>query len=598
MQNDSSRNTLVFIVCAVVILIAYQFFVMEPAARRRQAELKSQTAVAGQTQTPVAGTPSAMVAPQALTRAAAKGASPRVAVDTPALSGSITLRGARIDDLYLKQYSETLAKDSPPVELFRPEGAKNAWFAEFGWTGQNLPGLPTADTVWTVKQGGTVAPGQPVVLTYASPQGLVFTRTISVDERYMFTVADTVANLGAAPVTLAPYASVQRQGLPDTHTKGSQIVHEGALGVFNNELSLKKYKAWKKDKEETHTSTGGWLGITDKYWFAGLIPDQKEKIAAAFRVTPAQGVDIYEASYVGQPHVIPAGRQVSETTRLFAGAKVVPILKDYQAQLGLPRFDSAVDWGMFWFFTRPIFWVLEQFYHLVGNFGVAILLLTVVVKTLFFPLANKSYESITKMKKIQPRTEELKAKYKDDPARLQQETLQLYQKEKINPLMGCLPILIQIPVFYSLYKVLSVTIEMRHAPFFGWIRDLSYRDPTTIWNLFGAIPWNPATAPGIGPLLDGSLHIGVWPIIMGFTMWLQQSMNPPAPDPMQQRIFQIFPLVFTFMLAPFAAGLVIYWTWNNLLSVLQQYFIMRRFKVENPIDTMLARLSAKPGTAG
>jgi YidC/Oxa1 family membrane protein insertase len=595
MQNDNSRNTLVFIVCAVVILIAYQFFVMEPAAQRRQAEMKSQTAVAGQTQTPAAAT--APAAPQRLTRAAAKTASPRVVIDTPALSGSVTLRGARIDDLYLKRYRERLAKDSPPVELFRPEGAQNAWFAEFGWTGQNLAGLPTADTLWTVKEGSTLAPGRPVVLTYASPQGLVFTRTLAVDDRYMFTITDTVANLGAAPVTLAPYSSVQRQGLP-TGLGGNQIVHEGAIGVFNEELSLNKYKGWKKDKEQTFSSTGGWLGITDKYWFAALIPDQQERIAAAFRVTPVQGVDIYETSYVGQAHAIPAGRQVTETTRLFAGAKVVPMLKDYQAQLGLPRFDSAVDWGMFWFFTRPIFWVLEQFYHLVGNFGVAILLLTVVVKLLFFPLANKSYESITKMKKIQPRTEELKVKFKDDPARQQQEMMALYQKEKINPLMGCLPILVQIPVFYALYKVLSVTLEMRHAPFFGWIHDLSSRDPTTMWNLFGAIPWNPATAPMIGGLLDGSLHIGIWPVIMGFTMWLQQAMNPPAPDPIQQRIFQVFPLIFTVMLAPFAAGLVIYWSWNNLLSIMQQYLIMRRFQVDNPIDSLLNRFSGKTGTVG
>jgi YidC/Oxa1 family membrane protein insertase len=594
MQNDSSRNTVLFIVCALVILIAYQFLVMEPAAKRRQAELKSQAPVAGQTQA-VPGSPNVPAMPavtQTLTRAAAKAASPRIAVDTPSLAGSLTLQGARIDDLYLKRYRETQDKNSPPVELLRPEGAQNAWFAEFGWTGQNLPGLPTADTVWTVKEGGTLAPGKPVVLTYNAPSGLVFTRQVSVDERYMFTITDTVANLGAASVTLAPYASVQRQGLP-AGLAANQVVHEGALGVFNQELSLKKYKAWKKAKEETHSSTGGWLGITDKYWLAALIPDQNEKIAAAFRVTPAQGVDIYETSYVGQPHLINPGRQITETTRLFAGAKLAPVLKDYQDTLGLPRFDSAIDWGMFWFFTRPIFWLLEQFFHLVGNFGIAILMLTVAIKLLFFPLANKSYESITKMKKVQPRMEELKAKYKDDPPKLQQEMMQLYQREKINPLSGCLPIVVQIPVFYALYKVLSVTIEMRHAPFFGWIRDLSSRDPTTIFNLFGAIPWDPATAPLIGGFLAGPLHIGIWPIIMGFTMWLQQAMNPPAPDPMQQKIFQLFPLVFTFILAPFAAGLVIYWTWNNLLSIAQQYVIMRRLKVENPIDSLLARFGGK-----
>jgi YidC/Oxa1 family membrane protein insertase len=596
MQNDSSRNTVLFIVCALVILIAYQFLVMEPAAKRRQAEMKSQTAVAGQTQAPAPGAP-AMPATQALTRSAAKAASPRVVVDTPSLSGSLTLKGARIDDLYLKRYRETQDKGAPPVELFRPEGATNAWFAEFGWTGQNLPGLPTADTVWTVKQGGTLAPGQPVVLTYSAPSGLVFTRQVSVDERYMFTITDTVANLGSAAVTLAPYASVQRQGLPEG-IAANQIVHEGALGVFNGDLSLKKYKAWKKAKEETFSSTGGWLGITDKYWLAALIPDQNEKVAAAFRVTSDQGVDIYESNFAGEPRLINPGRQITGTTRLFAGAKVAPMLQAYEAELGVPRLDDAVDWGMFWFFTRPIFWLLEQFFHLVGNFGIAILMLTVVIKLVFFPLANKSYESITKMKKVQPRMEELKAKYKDDAPKLQQEMMQLYQREKINPLSGCLPILIQIPVFYALYKVLSVTIEMRHAPFFGWIRDLSSRDPTTIWTAFGLLPWNPASAPMIGGFLDGPLHIGVWPIIMGFTMWLQQAMNPPAPDPMQQRIFSIFPLVFTFILAPFAAGLVIYWTWNNLLSILQQWVIMRRFKVDNPIDSLLARFSGKPGTVG
>jgi YidC/Oxa1 family membrane protein insertase len=306
-------------------------------------------------------------------------------------------------------------------------------------------------------------------------------------------------------------------------------------------------------------------------------------------------VDIYESSYVGEPTVIPAMHQITETNRLFAGAKVAPVLESYQEALGLPRFDWAVDWGMFWFFTRPIFWTLEQFFHLVGNFGVAILMLTVVIKALFFPLANKSYESITKMKKVQPKVEELKARLKDDPPKMQQEMMQLYQREKINPLSGCLPILIQIPVFYALFKVLSVTIEMRHAPFFGWINDLSARDPTTIWTVFGLIPWNPAAAPMIGSFLDGPLHIGVWPLIMGFSMWLQMAMNPPAPDPMQQKIFQLFPIIFTFILAPFAAGLVIYWTWNNLLSILQQYVIMRRFKVDNPIDSFLARFGVKAG---
>lgn len=592
MQNDSNRNTVIFFVLMAMILFGYQYFVIAPAEKRHQAELKAHPQ-AHQTVSQSASAPAA--AAPVLNRQQALAASPRIPVETPALRGSITTQGGRIDDLFLKGYRETDAKDSPPVELFRPAGVQHAWFAEFGWTGQNLPGLPDANTVWAIKQAGPLTPGHPVVLTYTSPQGLLFTRTVSVDDRYMFTVSDTVANLSAAPVTVAAYGSVQRQGLPEEHTK-SHVVHEGAVGVFDDQLSLKRYDKWKKAGEETHSSTGGWLGITDKYWLGALIPDQQEKIAGLFRVTPAQGVDIYEVSYAGQQHQIAPGKQITVTSRLFAGAKTVPVLKDYEAKLGIPRFDQAVDWGMFWFITRPFFQLLEFFYHLVGNFGIAILMLTVVVKLLFFPLANKSYESITKMKKIQPKVEELKARYKDDPAKQQQEMMQIYQREKINPLMGCLPLVIQIPVFYSLYKVLSVTIEMRQAPFFGWIHDLSSRDPTTMWNLFGLIPWDPSHAPLIGTLLNGGLHIGIWPLIMGFTMWLQQAMNPPAPDPMQQRIFQFFPIVFTFMLAPFAAGLVIYWTWNNLLSIVQQWFIMRRFQVENPIDNLLARFGAKaPG---
>ncbi len=593
MKNEFDRNTILFFVCMAVILFGYYILVLGPADERRQAAAAAAAKDQAQAeQTHPAGAPAPAARPQPMTRAQAAAASPRIPVDTPSLAGSITLRGARIDDLYMKGYRETPDRNSPPVELLRPEGAQHAFFAEFGWTGQNLPGLPDADTVWTLKDGGTLTPDHPVVLTHATEGGLTFTRTIAVDEKFMFTVTDTVANLGEQPITVTPYGSVQRQGLPDD-LGGRQVVHEGAIGVLNGELELEKYKGWKKDKEKTFSSTGGWLGITDKYWLAALVPDQGEKISTAFRVTPSQGVDIYETSYLGQPHVIEPGRQISETNHLFAGAKVAPVLKDYGETLGLPRFDWAVDWGHLWFFTRPIFWVLEQFFHLVGNFGVAILMLTVVVKLLFFPLANKSYESITKMKKVQPKVEEIRSRFKEDPPRMQQEMMKLYQTEKINPLSGCLPILIQIPVFYSLYKVLNVTIEMRHAPFFGWITDLSAKDPTTVLNLFGLIPWNPAATPGIGDFLSQYLHFGIWPLLMGFSMWLQQAMNPPAPDPTQQRIFQMFPIVFTFILAPFAAGLVIYWTWNNTLSILQQYVIMRRFQVENPIDKMLARFGAK-----
>lgn len=588
MPKQDQRNTIIFVVSAVLILILYQVFVLDPAAKRRQAEIARQ-APAAEAAT-ASGAPSLSATRPTLTRSEAAAASPRMAIDTPALSGSLALRGGRIDDLYLKGYRETVARNSPPVELLRPEGAQNAWFAEFGWTGANVPGLPGPDTVWTQTAGQRLAPGQPVSLTYTSPGGLVFTRTVSVDDRFMFTITDSVTNRGAQPVTLAAYGSIQRQGVPKD-VGANTIVHEGAVGWLDDELRLVKYRKWQKEGGPDLASTGGWVGITDKYWLAALVPDQQAKIRGAFRVTKAGATDIFEANFVGAPRTIQPGRVVTETTRFFAGAKTVPVLKDYETKLGVTRFDQAVDWGNFWFFTRPIFAFLEFIYRHVGNFGVAILLLTVAVKAVFFPLANKSYESMSKMKKVQPQVEELRARFKDDPAKQQQEMLALYQREKINPLTGCLPMLVQIPVFYALYKVLTVTIEMRHAPFFGWIHDLSARDPLTVVNLFGLIPWTPASTPLIGGILDTTLHLGPLALLYGLTMWLTTAMSPPAGDPVQQRIFQFMPLIFTFIMAPFAAGLLIYWTWNNVLTIIQQYVIMHRLKVDNPIDSLLSRMT-------
>jgi YidC/Oxa1 family membrane protein insertase len=591
MQQDNSRNTIIFLVCAVGLFFAYQFFVLEPAAKRRQAE---QARVATTEQVLGQKAPNAPAIPAALAREAAIAASPRVPISTPSFSGSLSLKGGRIDDLFLTQYRETIDKNSPPVELLRPEGAQYAWFADIGWTGTNVPGLPGATTVWTLAQGSKLSPGQPVVLTYANGQGLTFTRQIAVDDRFMFTVTDTVANSAASPVTLASYGSIQRQGVPAA-LGTNQIVHEGAIGWLDGKLRQVKYKQWAKDGGgPAYTSNGGWVGVTDKYWFAALIPGQGERLQGQFRETKAAGgVSIFDVNFVGQARTVPAGGQVSETTHFFAGAKTVPVLRAYQNELKVERFDWAVDWGNFWFLTRPIFTYLTFLFSHVGNFGVAILLLTVTVRLVFFPLANKQYESMTKMKKVQPQMEALRKLHKDDPAKQQQELMALYQREKVNPVAGCLPLLFQIPVFYALYKVLTVTIEMRHAHFFGWINDLSARDTTSIWNLFGLIPWNPATAPLIGNLLDTSLHLGVLPLLYGLTMWITTSMNPPAPDPTQQKIFQFMPLIFTFIMAPFAVGLLIYWTWSNVLTILQQYVIMRRFKVDNPIDKLIGKLTGK-----
>ncbi len=593
MQNENSRNTIIFFVCAALIMGVYYFMVMRPQAEMR----RQQQVVAAEQQAATAdgGLTSGSAAPAAFVadRAQALGTAARVPIQTPKLKGSLSLQGARIDDLYLTDYKETLDKNSPPVELFRPQGMEHAYFAQFGWSGPNVAGgVPGPNTPWVLTKGATLTPTTPVELTWDNGQGLRFTRVIAIDDQYVFTVSDTVANLSGQPITIAPYGRVERQGVPADLGK-QMILHEGAIGAFgaNGKFTTEqvKYKDWAKKPRIEKQSTGGWLGITDKYWMAALIPDQKEAIEGRFAVRDPDGLNVHEAAMLGATRTIQPGRQIEETQRLFAGAKRNEILAGYEKSLDLPRFVYAIDWGMFWFLTRPIFMIVEFFYGVLGNFGLAILALTVVVKLIMFPLANKSYESLSKMRTLQPKMEEIKKKFKDDPQKQQQETMALYQREKINPLAGCLPILVQIPVFYALYKVLFVTIEMRHAPFFGWIRDLSARDPSTIWNLFGAIPWDPATLPLVGSLLNGPLHLGVLPIVYGLTMWLQQSMNPPAQDPMQRQIFAFLPFIFTFIMAPFAAGLLIYWAWNNILSIAQQYVIMHRFKAENPIDTFLAR---------
>lgn len=602
MRNENTRNTIAFIVITVVFLLGYQALVLGPQAEKRRAQTAEarQEQVVDAVETGAASdAPGGVITDRA--QALGQGGVARVPIETPRLKGSLSLLGARIDDLFLLDYRERVDADAPPVELFRPQGMEHAYFAQFGWTGGRQGDAPGPNTVWRLTAGSKLTPSTPITLTWDNGQGLRFTRVVSIDDQYMFTVTDTVANLGEQAVTLRPYGRVERMGVPETLGR-EMISHEGAIGTFSKGSGYVteqiKYNDWTKKPRQDRETTGGWLGVTDKYWFAALIPGQDDTVDASFRVREQNGVQVHEASLRGAETTIAAGAQATETLRLYAGAKRNEILSAYEKELGLPRFIYAIDWGFLFFLTRPIFLVLEFFYGWLGNFGLAILALTVVTKIVLFPLANKSYESLSKMRTLQPKMEEIKKKFPDDPQKQQQETLALYQREKINPLAGCLPILVQIPIFYALYKVLFVTIEMRHAPFFGWIRDLSARDPSNIWNLFGLLPWDPAAAPLIGGLLGGStggftLGLSILAIIYGLTMWLQMAMNPPAPDPMQRRIFAMMPFIFTFIMASFAAGLLIYWAWNNVLSIIQQYVIMHRFKAENPIDTFIDRYIRK-----
>jgi YidC/Oxa1 family membrane protein insertase len=515
----------------------------------------------------MSGTPIANAAP----RGEVLAETPRIKVETPRLNGSIALTGARLDDLTLVDYRETVDPNSPQIVLLAPDGTEEPYFVESGWVAADGKAkVPGPDTKWSGGQG-ELTPDHPLELTWDNGEGLTFVRRIAIDPAYMFTVTQTVENHTSTPVTLAPYGAVVRKG--EVPVSSTYLLHVGPIGVFNNTLEDGiKYDALKSG-EHKFTSTGGWMGFTDKYWLVALVPQQNEGITARFRYSQSGKTDIFQADYTGAEQVVQPGASASEASRVFAGAKEVALLDNYEAA-GVPRFDRAIDFGYFYWLTKPIFLTLDFFYHLIGNFGLAIMLLTVLIKLVFFPLANKSYRAMSKMKLLQPEMAKLREKFGDDKQRLNQETMALYKRVGANPMAGCLPIAIQIPVFFSLYKVLYVTIEMRHAPFYGWIHDLSEADPTSFVNLFGLLPFTP---PAIS-----FLHIGAWPLIMGCTMFLQQKLNPQPPDPMQAKMFMILPVVFTFMLAPFAAGLVIYWSWNNLLSIAQQWVIMRKAGVAKP----------------
>ncbi|ODT48780.1 membrane protein insertase YidC [Devosia sp. 63-57] len=609
-MNSDNRNVILAIVLSMAVLFGWQFFIAGPqleraqqqaqqVAAQQQAEAQANLAVP-QTGTDGAtsATPAENTANQTFAdRASAIAASQRVEISTLDLEGSINLTGARIDDLELKQYRETVDPNSPIITLLSPSGAPNGYYIEQGWApaaGTTIA-VPDGQSVWTLEgDNTTLTATTPVTLRFDNGQGLVFRRTFSLDDYYLFTVTQSVENAGSGDVALFPYSRVVRQGTPKV--QNFFIQHEGLLGVLgSNNWVARKYHDIQNDKQVDFASTTGWLGIADKYWATAVLPKPGTNINARFTYAMSGTTPVYQSNYVEtQPVVVPAGGSVTHESYVFAGAKEESVINSYEREYGFDRLELLIDWGWFHFITKPMHWLLVTLYGLLGNFGLAILAVTVIVKALFFPLANRSYASMAAMRRVQPEMKAIQERLKDDRTAQQQAMMELYKKEKINPLSGCWPVLIQIPVFFALYTVIFISLEMRHAPFFGWIQDLAAPDPTNIFTLFGLIPWNPMAVPFIGSFL----HLGIWPVIMGITMWVQMKLNPPPPDPTQAMIFNWMPIIFTFMLGAFPAGLVIYWAWNNLLSITQQWVIMKRHGVEvNLLGNIADSFRRKPKPA-
>ena len=581
---DNQRNFLLAAILSLGVVFAWQALIVQPRidreraiAEQQEAAKKPATTADGTVQPSASGDTAVPAAPSAGTsNAGVPGSgettkpvaeSARVALKSGKLEGSINLRGARIDDLKLIEYREKVDKSSPAIKLLKPGSNENGYFAEFGFSPNEALGkLPGPSTDWKLASGETLSASSPITLEFVNGKGLTFQRTIAVDENYMFNITDTVRNNSPAAVTMQPYGRIARYGEPKI--EGIYVLHEGLIGSIGeqglDEIDYDDIKEAPGGLISREPDSSGWFGMTDKYWATALVPTGK--FTARYRYV-SNSRPFYQTEYSGAALSVPAGGEASTSTRLFAGAKKVDIIESYKDTLNIPLFDKMIDWGWFYWITKPMFtWLLNPIFLVVGNFGVAILLVTVLLKLFFFPLANKSYKSMANMKMVQPEMTAIRERFADDRPAQQKAMMELYKKEKINPAAGCWPVLIQIPVFFALYKVLYVTIEMRHAPFFGWIQDLSGPDPTSIFNLFGLMPWS----------VPAFLMIGVWPLLMGITMFIQMQMNPTPPDPTQQMIFKWMPVMFTFMLATFPAGLVIYWAWNNFLSIIQQGTIMKR----------------------
>lgn len=569
------KNLITAVVLSMLVLFAYQTFYLGPLEEEAaqlallEAEaLGEETLALGDTTIPdpdtgeLAAPEVQAAAPETITTEPVE----RIVINATRLSGSISPVGARLDDLVLNDYFDRLGEGAENIELLKNEARSNAYFAEFNWRANTGVTLPTSKTVWTTRGGSLTTNGE-VELYWENGQGITFRQFFSVDENFMFTIRQVVENNSDQRINIAPIGEVRRIDTPET--QGFFILYEGPLGVFNGSLEDDDdYDDLADDGSvDFAVSPNGWLGYSDKYWLTALVPDQTRPFTARFQHQKILGRDAYTIRYlVDQGEVVAIGGSSEYVSHFFAGAKEVSLIDAYEETYNIPLFDRAIDWGWFYFLTKPIFYTLDYFYVMFGNFGVSILILTVIIKLFLFPLANKSFRAMSRVKKLQPKVAAIKERFPDDKLRQQQETMALYKREKANPASGCLPMFIQIPVFFALYKTLFVTIEMRHEPFFGWVHDLAAPDPMTFITLFGLVPWDP----------PGFLLVGIWPILMGVTMWFQMKLNPQSPDPIQAKIFTYMPIVFTFILAPFPVGLVIYWTWNNILTILQQYVIMKK----------------------
>ena len=557
---EEKRNLILAVVLSGMVLIGWQYFF--PMPQYIPPETASQQ---DQNAAVVAGPQAENGVGLEVDHAAATAddRAPKVQIETPDSIGAIDLLGARINSLALVDYKETLDSDSQIISLLK--GGASSYYASYGWTGKNAT-LPDNKTVWQADRD-VLTPDQPVRLSWKSPEGVTFIQDISITDRFLLSITQSVVNGSSQDLALAPYGLISRGGTPET--SGFYILHEGLIGVLGEALQEIDYDTLLEDGRQRYSSDNGWLGITDKYWLVAQIPAQGQKFNAAFSAQQSGLAPRYQTDFVMDAQNIAAGETVAYTSNLFVGAKETTLLDRYRDDRGFHQFDLAVDFGVMYFITKPIFYMLDYLFKILGNFGLAILALTVGIKLLFFPLSNKSYVSMSKMKLLQPKMVELKERYGDDRQKLNTEMMAMYKREKVNPLAGCLPILLQIPVFFALYKVLFVSIEMRHAPFFGWISDLSAPDPLGVLTLFGLIDWQV-------PAILSIVNIGLWPLIMGLTMWGQQKLNPAPADPVQAKIFGLMPIFFTFLLATFPAGLVIYWAWNNVLTIAQQWIIMRR----------------------